>query len=181
MFTGRYFKGAAIAAASLVGVLYPVPALIAAADSVKIEVTGAIRPSCSCSSDVHTVNLDDITKAGSAKFSFTVDCNAPFQYSMLSEHGELRLEGEPAKARNNAQAPYDLHIRIPLTHGGQINDFCSSMAIKHGAVSCRFSDSSDKIAVNQIGETEISWKQPRAALAPGQYHDRLTITVGARP
>jgi hypothetical protein len=178
MLTGRTFKGAAIAAASLGGVITPMTDLIAAADAVKVEVTGNITPSCASSSTTLTLNAGDITKAGSAKYSFTVDCNAPFQYSMRSENGALRLVNAPANAAaSHIEAPYDVHIRIPLTLGGAIDDTCNSAAIKQGAVACKFTDSGQKIAVNQTAETQISWNASQAQLMAGQYRDRLTITV----
>ena len=180
MLTVRSFKTAAIAAASLGGVIAPVP-LIAAADAVKVEVTGAITPSCSSSSTTATLNAGDITKAGSANYSFTVDCNAPFQYSMRSDNGAMRLVNASATAAaTHIEAPYDVHIRIPLTLGGVIDDTCSSAAIKLGAVSCKFSDSGQKIAVSQTAETQISWSTPQGQLMAGQYCDRLTITVSVR-
>ncbi len=178
MFKGRYLKTAAIAAASLGGVITPVPALFAAADAVKVEVTGNITPSCSSSSTTVTLNPGDISKAGSAKSTFTIDCNAPFQYTMQSANGALRLVNAPATAAaSHIEAPYDVHIRIPLTLGGVIDDTCNSAAIKQGAVSCKFSDSGQKIAVNQTAEAQISWKDAQAQLMAGQYSDRLTITV----
>ncbi len=178
MLTVRSFKTAAIAAASLGGVIAPVPALLAAADAVKVEVTGNITPSCSSSSTTVTLNPADISKAGSAKSTFTIDCNAPFQYTMQSANGALRFVNAPATAAaSQIEAPYNVHIRIPLTLGGVIDDTCSSAAIKLGAVSCKFSDSGQKIAVNQTAQAQISWNNPQGQLAAGQYTDQLTFTV----
>lgn len=181
MLTGHTFKRAAIAAASLGGVLTPVPALFAAVDAVKVEVTGNITPSCSSSTTTLTLNPGDISKAGSAKASFTVDCNARFQYTIQSANGALRLVSAPATvASSNSSVPYDVHIRIPLTLGGTIDDTCSSATIKQSAVSCKFSDSGQKIAVNQTAQAQISWSNAQGQLMAGQYSDQLTITVGLR-
>lgn len=140
MLTGRYFKTTAILTASLGGTIYPNPGLNAAAKSVKIEVTGAITPSCKSSMTTATFSASDITKAGSSGQSFTVDCNAPFQYSMQSQNGALQLiNATGATVSNQIETPYDVHIRIPLTLGGQIDDTCSSAAIKQGSVNCKFS------------------------------------------
>ncbi len=182
MLTVRSFKTAAIAAASLAGAITPAPAIFAAADAVKVEVIGDITPSCSSSGTTVTLNPGDITKVGSAKYSFTVDCNAPFQYTMQSANGALRLVDAPVTATaSHMEVPYNVHIRIPLTLGGAIDDTCSSTAIKQDAVSCRFSDSGQKIAVNQTAETQISWNNAEKQLMAGQYSDRLTIAVSVKP
>jgi hypothetical protein len=182
MLTGRNFKAAAIAAALLGGAIYPVNELIAAANSVKIEVTGDISPSCTSSITTATFAAADITKAGSSKLSFTVDCNAPFQYSLQSDNGALRVSGLPASAQSSrSETPYDVHVRIPLTLGGAIDDTCASGTLKQGAVSCHFSDSGRKIAVNQLAEMQISWSSPQGQLMAGQYTDRLSIFVSVRP
>ena len=56
---------------------------------------------------------------------------------MQSANGALRLVNAPATAAaSHIEAPYDVHIRIPLTLGGVIDDTCNSAAIKQGAVSC---------------------------------------------
>lgn len=182
MFTGCHFKGAAIVAASLGGAIYPAFQLIAATDAVKLEVTGAIAPSCTSSISTATFAASDITKAGSSSQSFTVDCNAPFQYSMQSQNGALRLMNAPASgAASIIETPYDVHIRIPLTLGGAIDDICNSATIKQDAVSCNFTNSGRKIAVNQLAEILISWNNPRGQLTAGQYGDQLSFSVSVKP
>jgi len=165
-------------AAALGGVAFPVTALFAAADKVKIEVTGNIKPYCANSVTAVPVNAGDPRKAGSAKFAFTVDCNAPFQYTMQSDNGALRLVNAPATAsRDKIEVAYDVHIRIPLTLGGAIDNKCSSSSIKQGAVSCKFTDSGHKVAIKQQAETQISWNGTLSQLPAGQYIDRLTVFV----
>ncbi len=182
MLTERNFKMTAIAAALLGGGIYPADELTAAANSVRIEVTGAIAPSCTSSINAATFAAPDITKAGSSKLSFTVDCNAPFQYSLQSDNGALRLSGAPATAQvSQTQTPYNVHVRIPLTFGGAIDDSCASGTLKQGAVSCPFSDSGQKIAIGQTAEMQVSWSNPQGQLMAGQYTDRLAIAVSVRP
>lgn len=169
-------------AAALGGIAFPVTALFAAADKVKIEVTGNIRPYCANSVTAVPVSAGDPRKAGSAKFAFTVDCNAPFQYTMQSDNGALRLVNAPATApRDKIEVAYDVHIRIPLTLGGSIGDTCSSTSIKHGAITCRFTDSGQKVAINQRAETQVSWNGTPRQLLAGQYIDRLTVFVSVKP
>ena len=182
MHAERDFRRLAIAAAALGGAVYPASALPQPGNTVKIAVTGNIVPSCSTSSAVQVLDVGNIGKAGSAKVNFAVDCNAPFQYSVQSEKGAMRLVNAPATApAKRFEAPYNLHVKIPLTLGGQIDNSCNSKAIQAGATGCKFSDSGQKIAVEQIAEMQISWSDPQQSLVAGQYTDQLTITVGMKP
>jgi hypothetical protein len=177
------FGKAAVAAALLgTGLAHASPPE-APGNVVKIAVTGEIQPSCASSIVTGTLNVGDIAKAGSAKVSFTVDCNTPFQYSMRSEHGAMRLEtAEKSAARRDAsRVPYDVTVKIPLSHGGEIVDACSSANLRHHNAGCTFSDSGRKIAVNQTAEMQISWLSSQQQLGAGQYSDRLTFVVSARP
>ncbi len=88
----------------------------------------------------------------------------------------------PASAsRNKIEVAYDVHIRIPLTLGGAIDDTCSSSSIKQGAISCKFTDSGPKVAINQRAETEVSWNGAPRQLLAGQFVDRLTVFVSVKP
>ena len=168
-------------AVALGGISIPVTALFAAADKVEIEVTGNIKPYCANSVTAVPINAGDPSKAGSSKFAFTVDCNAPFQYSMQSDNGALRLMNAPAASQDPVEVAYSVHIRIPLTLGGAIDDTCSSASIKQGAISCKFTDSGQKVAINQQAETQISWNGASRRLLAGQYIDRLTVFVSVKP
>ena len=179
MSLGRIFAGAALCAA-LGGISFPITALNAAADKVQIEVTGNLVPSCGNSSTTLSLDAGDLTKAGSAKFAFTVDCNAPFQYTMQSQNGALRLVNAPAAASAaSTEVPYDVHIRIPLTPAGAIDDTCNSASLKQGAISCKFTDSGREIAVNQTVMGQLDWKAGQQ-LAAGKYQDQLVISISAR-
>ncbi len=89
MINGRIYASAAAMAAALGGIAFPVTTLFAAGGKVEIEVSGTIKPYCANSVTAVPVNAGDPRKAGSAKFAFTVDCNAPFQYTMESEQRSL--------------------------------------------------------------------------------------------
>ena len=169
-------------AVALGRVSFPVTDLLAAVGKVEIEVTGTIKPYCANSITAAPVNAGDPRKAGSAKFAFTVDCNAPFQYTMQSDNGALRLTNAPdVVSRDQIEVAYNVHMRIPLTLGGSIDDTCSSKSLKQGAISCTFTDSGQKIAINQLGETNITWDAAKTHLLTGQYTDRLTVFLSVKP
>ena len=182
MTIGRFYASAAAMAAAFGGVSLPVNALLAAVGKVKIEVTGTITPYCANSVTAVPIDAGDPRKAGSAKFAFTIDCNTPFQYTMQSDNGAFRLTNAPAGvSRDQIEVAYNVHIRIPLTLGGSIDDTCGSQSIKQGATSCQFTDSGQKVAINQLGETDISWDATPSHLLAGQYTDRLTVFVSVKP
>jgi hypothetical protein len=181
MTIGRFYASAAAMAAALGGVSFPVTDLLAAVGKVEVEVTGTIKPYCANTITAVPINTGDPSKAGSAKFAFTVDCNAPFQYTMQSDNGALRLTNAPdAVSRDHIEVAYNVHIRIPLTLGGSIDDTCSSKSIKQGAINCLFTDSGQKIAISQQAETHISWNAAKHRLLAGQYTDRLTVFVSVK-
>jgi hypothetical protein len=100
---------------------------------------------------------------------------------MQSDNGALRLTNAPdAVSRDHIEVAYNVHIRIPLTLGGSIDDTCSSKSIKQGATSCLFTDSGQKIAISQQAETHISWNAAKHRLLAGQYTDRLTVFVSVK-
>ena len=98
---------------------------------------------------------------------------------MQSLHGAMRLADPPASApRERIEVPYDIHVHIPLTLGGAIDDTCSSTAIRTGsAVTCKLTDSGQKVAIAQKAVTQVSWNGAHGLLMAGQYNDQLTIFV----
>ena len=71
----------------------------------------------------------------------------------------MRLVDAPATAtRDKIEVPYDVHIRIPLTLGGAIDDTCNSTSIRQGAaITCKLTDSGQKVAIGQQAVTQVSW------------------------
>jgi hypothetical protein len=180
MSCGRFIAGAAGFTAALAGFCWPAGA-IPGAGRAQIEVTGNIASHCSNSLVTAPIDAGDPRKPGSSEFTFAVDCNAPFQYTMQSLNGAMRLAGAPGWApREKIEAPYEVHVRIPLTFGGAIDDTCSSASIRLGGATCKFTDSGHKVAIGQQAVTQISWNGGQAALLPGHYNDQLTFYITAR-
>ncbi len=179
MLYWRGYAGAAAVAAALGGVSLPAGAIPGAGDKVQIEVIGNIRPYCANSATSVPIEAGDPSKPGSSKFAFTVDCNAPFQYSMQSQNGAMRLVDAPASApRETIEVPYDVHIHIPLTLGGAIDDTCNSASIRQGAaITCKLTDSGQKVAIGQPAVTQVSWNGAQGKLMAGNYSDQLAVFI----
>jgi hypothetical protein len=95
----RQLAIAAACAAAAGGAVWPASELGAIGyPSVQVEVLGTLVAACSAATTTTSLNVGDPSKAGSVSYSFTVDCNAPFKYSMQSDNGALRLVNAPAAA-----------------------------------------------------------------------------------
>ncbi len=90
------------------------------------------------------------------------------------------MNAPAAASPDEIEVAYDVHIRIPLTLGGAIDDTCSSASIKQGAITCKFTDLGQNIAINQQAETQVSWHRASRRLLAGQYVDRLTVFVSVK-
>ena len=181
MLKQHYIAGAGLIALGVTLAALPVSG-IPSASTVEIEVLGNVKAYCANSATTVSIRASDPSKAGTGKFSFTVDCNAPFQYTMQSLHGAMRLVGAPAAApRDQIEVPYDVDIHIPLSLGGAIDDKCSSASIKRGATTCHFSDSGAKVAIAQQAVTQVSWRTAQAKLLGGYYDDDLVVYVSVKP
>jgi hypothetical protein len=179
MLYWRVYARTAAVAVALGGVSWSAGAIPGAGDRVQIEVTGNIKAYCSNSATSVPIDAGDPRQPGSSKFSFTVDCNAPFQYTMQSQNGAMRLVDAPATAtRDKIEVPYDIHIRIPLTLGGAIDDTCNSTSIRQGAaITCKLTDSGQKVAIGQQAVTQVSWNGTKSPLMAGHYSDQLTVFI----
>ena len=170
------------------GALIALSATSSAAPRVAVKLQGDIEPACAISSNfvsgaeldlAATVDVPDITKAGSKNFSFTVNCNAPFQYRLEAKYGALTHESSGVAAKGFAKSvPYDVAIYIP-TDGAAINDRCSGESIGFGKAGCRFSNSGNSIALASRSNLLLAWA-PEGIPIAGKYTDKLTITVGVR-
>ncbi len=150
--------------------------------SVFIEVTGTVEPRCANTGFDYPLAIEDAASAGSSTITFYVDCNAPFQYRLESQNGGLKLDGpEFAGPHLTSELPYTVFVRIPLNSGPPISDGCRSETIKAGAVSCRFTNSGNSVAIQKQGEMKITWEADPKRLIGGVYRDRLTITLAIRP
>jgi hypothetical protein len=165
---GRIFAGTAAFAAALGGLCWPAGA-IPGAGQVQIELLGNMVSYCSNNTTVQQVDVGDLRQPGSVNIALTVDCNAPFQYTMQSQNGAMRLESAPANTPPGAaEVPYNVRMRIPLTLGGAIDDICASAAIRQGAVTCKFTEfrSKDRHQPASGNASLLEWRASILAVRP---------------
>jgi hypothetical protein len=156
-----------------------------AANKVTVTLQGTITPECAITgNNTASPDIGDITKPGSKETNFTVNCNTPFRYRLTSLNGGFQHEaagaGAGAAKGFTTSVPYNVAVVIP-TDDIPIRDTCGSASIKAGQITCPFSDSRNGIAIDATARVTMAWTPPREALLAGQYSDRLTFTVEAKP
>lgn len=145
-------------------------------DRVTLELTGIRDASCGVSMSSAKVDLGRVDLAGSATVSFSIACNAPFAYGLVSQHGALTHDGEDAEAK----VRYRVTTSLQTTDGAPISDSCESAALKDEARGCAFSTSGDAIAVSEPAHVSIVWDGAKDMLPAGIYRDELIFTLYPR-
>ena len=157
-----------------------------AVDEITIPISGVIENSCAVETASSTVNLGELSNAGSLQFPITLRCNAPFSYTMVSQNGGLSLQNPEAIRVIVGSQPfadfvsYSLSSNIP-TDIGTIADTCTSNAIKTGVETCVFTDSGTGVALPSTAQFELAWQEQAIQLLSGTYTDQLTLTFAVRP
>lgn len=175
---GRIITPALLAAAAL-----SLPHDAGAAKRVTLTLQGSITAVCAITgtaSDGLSAGLGDVTRPGSKETDYTINCNTPFRYRLVSQNGALRHEAAlSAPAGFAAAVPYQVAVVIP-TDDVTIRDTCASESIKAGQVTCPFSDSRNGVAIDGRAKVTMAWGAQSMPIA-GAYSDRLTFTVVAKP
>ncbi len=146
--------------------------------SVRILLEGSIEPTCSMSSSASTLELGDISGAGSLSNGFLIICNSPFLYRLRSRYGALKntiADRVPPGFTNSI--PYIANIQIPTTDF-VINDTCSSLDISIDPSPCHFTSSGSAIALGAPSLLTISWQKTNTQPIGGDYVDQVTINIG---
>jgi hypothetical protein len=148
-------------------------------NAARVELAGRITPACTLTLAAGQVTLGDISRPGSGEANYTVNCNAPFTYTLTSRYGafqNVNVTSPPPGAV--ARVPYTVHVHIP-TDDVTISDHCDSGAIQAGRTVCAFSNSRNGIAINRTARLTLAWK-PLPRLVAGTYGDTLTLMLSAQ-
>lgn len=162
-----------------------------AADEVQITIQGEIEPSCGLTGAQGMMQLGDVSVAGERALAFTVNCNAPFSYALVSEHGGLAASSGTMVVGGEFQVlkPYAVSTRFQ-TDVGMFGDSAlqsGNLTVAAAAPclsvpyssSCPFSSSGSGVAINQTGELRLNWTAATTPLIAGSYADIIVLTVRA--
>lgn len=177
-----------------------------AAESVQLNLSATIEKSCSVDrngtgGNTATLDSDD----GTVRVEFTIDCNAPFVYSLTSDEGGLVYTGTDSVGNNSdtilTQVDYSTQFKVTGLQDGnktEIEQSCSSssLGIKDGAgdpapecssSSASFEDSGTAVAIGQTATLDISidnWVNGLVSgnpLMAGTFRDELILTISTNP
>lgn len=150
-----------------------------AEDVATIQLVGDIDPECRLSALPSTIELAQISASGAQSVPFEISCNTPFEYSVRSREGAMKIIGAPPPGIGFVnQIPYAVQTRIP-TDEILILDQCDSQSLSAASPSCGHGNSGNATAIRQAASLTISWSVS-AELAAGTYADVLTLTFGPR-
>jgi hypothetical protein len=153
---------------------------VASEDQVRLELVAHEEPRCGIGNLAPVLSLGQLDRAGARTFSFTIDCNAPFAYSLISENGALKPVEDGALAGSGTGLPYNVSTRIAMSGGASLADECASAALL-APPTCTFSNSGSAIAPGEEAQFDISWPSAEdLRLRAGLYTDRLTLTLSPR-
>ena len=153
-----------------------------AARQVSIRLEGEIVPECAITGtgdSATSLNLGDLSKAGSRDYRFLLSCNAPFGYRLEAQYGALTNNAAVTQRGSLATLPYEIAIHIP-TDGKPIDDRCTGASLWAGGMRCPFSHSNGAIALNAEGRLTVAWPAATIQTEAGSYTDQLTLSVGIR-
>lgn len=160
-----------------------------AEDNNKVDITlkGWVTAKCTVNggnSVTTPVSIGNVNAAGEKSFTYPVNCNAPFRYTLSSTNGGLQR----TQPLNGAQPTrvYNVNVNIPTDSGTgagsgiTINDTCASNTIRGNVITCpNVHDSGNDIALDKTATLKVTWS-PDTALPSGTYADKLTFTVGLK-
>ena len=173
----------------------------AQADDITVEIDGEIEASCEITGLGASTALGELSASSGTTLDFTVDCNAPFAYALVSDNlGFARQSGAAPIGGSDAFAtllPYNITASFTTDDAASFGDTAlvstnltaanaaDCIAASYNAAGCPFTDSGSAIAANPSGTNAslaISWDAAGSSdpLAAGTYLDILTITVRAQ-
>jgi hypothetical protein len=179
---GDLFSPSRKAALASLALLCTLSLSASAARQVSIRLEGEIVPECAIagtSGSAATLDLDDLSRAGSKDYRFLLSCNAPFGYRLEAQYGALTYKAALVPEGSPSALPYEIAIHIP-TDGKPIDDRCTADSLRAGRVRCPFSHSSDAIALNAESRLTVAWSAATIQSAAGNYADQLTLSVSIR-
>jgi len=162
-----------------------------AADQVQITVQGEVEPACGLSGGSGSVQLGDISVAGERTLAFTVNCNAPFAYAVVSANGGLASQSGTKIIGGDFTTlkPYSVGARFQTDLGSFGDAARQSSALTAAAAapclatafsaSCPFTTSGNGVAINKTGELTLQWGAAATPLLAGSFSDTITLTVRA--
>jgi hypothetical protein len=162
----------------------------AAGDTGTLTITGTITKSCALTGPGGTVDLGDVSVAGSKDIIVQVDCNTPFAYAVVSANHALTTSGQAIVGGTFDQSlPYALSTDFQ-TSGSNFGDSDIASASMTDAAAapclagtfdpgCPYTTSGTTVSINKNATLTVSWSASVHPLVAGTFTDTITLTVRA--
>ena len=149
----------------------------ALSDRVQIELRGSVTPQCAFEGIAPSLDLGAVSGNGGAAqkaLSFRISCNAPFGYSLSSQHGAMKNAAAAAGQGILADFPYTAALTITTDDGGMLRLTCASADLGQNSTLCQ-GQSGDATAIEKDAALTVSWGPLAGRLAAGSFSDDLRI------
>ena len=159
---------------------------LGSATELRIDLRGEVAPRCELTSRPAFNTNFDVNRRGDLQSAFGIDCNAPFNLRVRSDHGGLSSD-DPAIG-TVALVPYELSIDVGTDAGLRALGWCASDQLTEGgAGGCVYGagegwSSGDDTAINRRGALRLRWDGQAKADTPalGRYNDTIVIELEVR-
>lgn len=166
-----------------------------AADTITVNIEGNVATSCGIIIASPNVTNLDFTQSGGHTIPFTVDCNAPFAYSLVSSNGGFKNAIGAANVVSTSATftsliPYTVNTNFSVDTGGTFGNTglistnltaanaapCDATAYNEAL--CPYANSGAAAAAGLPASLSVFWNQTTSApLVGGTFSDTITLTV----
>ena len=138
-----------------------------------VVVTGRILPRCEIQGGGE-IDFGELTGGKRAQGALALDCNVPFEVSLVSQNGGLAHHGQPrGEGGYSGNLAYDVELNLP------------TVSPEAGAIQARLHSRNRQVSVSSgegissgIGRIEFVTRAPEGAgLLAGKYSEILTVNV----
>ena len=159
-------------------------------DGLSIDILGTVPDRCGIASSTprHQTRSGDLEQAFHQDIRLKLDCNTPFSIHAVSQSGALVHTTSSGDGSGFAfSKTYNVQMAVETDLGRITSEPCVSSTMRDGGT-CDLSNgrglsSGQGVAVDRDAILTIDWPDQSAVpnrLAAGDYHDTITITIGAR-
>jgi len=141
-----------------------------------VVVSGKILPRC----EIHgggQIDFGELTGGKRAQGALALDCNVPFEVSLVSQNGGLAHQGQPrGEGPYSGNLAYDVELDLP------------TVSPEAGSIQARFHSRNRQLSVSSgegisagVGRIQFVTRDPEGAgLLAGQYSEVLTVNIAPR-
>ncbi|MCC7267264.1 MAG: hypothetical protein IT546_07975 [Caulobacteraceae bacterium] len=178
----------AVSAAALGAGYTAQDAPLGAPTELRIDLKGRVAPRCDLVTPPVASGTLRFSRPGQGSAPFAIDCNAPFNLRVVSQHGGF-ASVDPTPGVKTLM-PYEVAVDVGTDRGRRNLGWCRAAALTTSAAGgCVFAPNSpsrgwssgEDAAINQTGALHLRWAgQAEGAPLLGAYTDTIVIELEVR-